>query len=142
MFCFRVNRLPGIPQLNETVRHDNIRESDRHDRRYMYVPSFALAIYKTACHAKPYLCYLYRSVQYRYLSNVCLQLASLINMWWMLMYRTLRKVTSTNMRKKHVRDSKMCCCCGCGFCCGDPTTDERIHAPVLHDASETAYWRN
>ena len=34
----------------------------------------------------------------------------------------------TTMRKKHVsRDSKMCCCCR--FCCGAPTTDERIHAP-------------
>ena len=29
----------------------------------------------------------------------------------------------------------MCCCCG-RFCCGAPTTDERIHAPVLHDASQ------
>ena len=36
--------------------------------------------------------------------------------------------------KKHVnRDSNMCWCCG-RFCCGAPTTDERIHAPVLHDA--------
>ena len=36
--------------------------------------------------------------------------------------------------KKHVsRDSKMCCCC-CRFCCGAPTTDERIHAPVLEVA--------
>ena len=62
--------------------------------------------------------------------------------WWMLLYRTLRKVTSTTMRKKHVRrDSKMCCCC-CRFCCGAPTTDERIHAPpVLHDASQIAYCR-
>ena len=41
---------------------------------YMYIPSFALPIYKTTCPAKPYL---YRSVQYRY----------------------LRKVTCTNMRK-------------------------------------------
>ena len=65
----------------------------------MYIPSFALPIYKTACHANPYLCHLYRSVQYRYLSTVCVLLASLINMWWILVYRTLRKVTSTNMRK-------------------------------------------
>ena len=43
--------------------------------------------------------------------------------------------------KKHVsRDSKMCCCC-CRFCCGAPTTDERIHAPVLHDASQIDYCR-
>ena len=60
----------------------------------------------------------------------------------MLLYGTLTKVTSTNMRKKHVRrDSKMCCCCCCRFCCGAPTTDERIHAPVLHDASQIAYCR-
>ena len=57
-----------ISQLNETVEHVNIRESDRHDRRYMYIPSFALPTYKTTCHAKPYL---YRSVQYRYLSAIC-----------------------------------------------------------------------
>ena len=59
--------------------------------------------------------------------------------WWMFLYRTLRKVTSTNVRKKYVRrDSKMCCCC-CRFCCGAPTTDERIHAPVLDDASQIDY---
>ena len=34
----------------------------------------------------------------------------------------------------------MCCCC-CRFSCGAPTTDERIHAPVLHDASQNAYCR-
>ena len=31
------------------------------------------------------------------------------------------------------------CCfqgCCCRFCCGPPTTDESIHAPVLHDASQ------
>ena len=39
----------------KTVKHDN-GESDRHDRRYMYIPSFALPIYKTTCHTKPYLC--------------------------------------------------------------------------------------
>ena len=50
------SREKTIPQLNETVKHDNIRESDRHDRRYMYIPSFALPIYKTTSHAKPYLC--------------------------------------------------------------------------------------
>ena len=43
-------------QLNETVKHDNTRESDRHDGRYMYIPSFALPMYKTTCHAKPYPC--------------------------------------------------------------------------------------
>ena len=37
-------------------------------------------------------------------------------------------------------DVKMCCCC-CRFCCGAPTTDERIHAPVLHDASLIDYCR-
>ena len=48
------------------------------------------------------------------------------------------------MKKKHARrDSKTCCCCCCccRFCCGAPTTDERIHAPVLHDASQIAYCR-
>ena len=34
-------------------------------------------MYKTTCHAKPYL---HKSVQYRYLSTVCVKLASLINM--------------------------------------------------------------
>ena len=45
--------------------------------------------------------------------------------------------------KKHVRrDSKMCCCCcWCRYCSGAPTIDERIHAPVLHDESQTAYCR-
>ena len=74
---------------------------------------------------------------------VC-NLLLLLTWWWMLLYRTLRKVTSTNMRKKHVcRDSKMCCCCCCccRFCCGAPTTDERIHAPVLHGALQVAYCR-
>ena len=45
--------------LNETVKHDKIRESDRYDGWYMYIPSFALLMYKTTCHAKPFL---YRSV--------------------------------------------------------------------------------
>ena len=40
------------------------------------IPSFALPIYKTTCDSKPYL---YRSVQYRYLITICVQLASLIN---------------------------------------------------------------
>ena len=43
----------------------------------MYIPSFALPMYNTTCHAKPYL---YTSVQYRYLITVCVKLASLINM--------------------------------------------------------------
>ena len=47
----------------------------------------------------------------------------------------------TTLRKKRAsRDSKMCCCC-CRFCCGAPTTAERIHAPVLHDASQIDYCR-
>ena len=42
----------------------------------------------------------------------------------------------STMRKKHLsRDCKMCCCC-CRSCCVAPTTDERIHPPVLHDASQ------
>ena len=43
----------------------------------MDIPSFALPMYKTTCHAKPCL---YRSVQYRYLSTVCVSLSSLISM--------------------------------------------------------------
>ena len=43
-------------------------------------------------------------------------------------------------KKEHVRlDSKMCCCCCCRFCCGAPTIDEIIYAPILHDASQIAY---
>ena len=62
-FC-SVWRSVSIPQLNETVKQ-NIREIDRHDRRYMYIPSFAFPIDNT-CPAKPYFCYLYRgSVPYR-----------------------------------------------------------------------------
>ena len=62
-FC-SVGRSVSIPQLNETVKQ-NIREIDRHDRRYMYIPSFAFPIDNT-CPAKPYFCYLYRgSVPYR-----------------------------------------------------------------------------
>ena len=142
-FCFRVNRLPGIPQLNETVKHDNIRESDRHDRRYMYIPSFPLPMYKTTCHAKPYV---YRSVQYRYLSTVSDTVCNLLlwlTWWWMLLYRTLRKVTSTNMRKNMYVVTPRCAATAAAavVCCGAPTTDERIHAPVLHDASQISYCR-
>ena len=52
-----------------------------------------------------------------------------------------QKSNEYEYEKKHVRrDSRMCCCCCCcRFCCGAPTTDERIHAPVLHDASQIAY---
>ena len=107
-FCFRVNRLPGTPQLNETVKHD-IRESDRHDRRYMYIPSFALSIYKTACHDKPYLCcccfcccwwwccycttyyWLVLLGVFSFSSNSLAKAT-----WsWMLLHRTLRKVPGT-----------------------------------------------
>ena len=58
-----------------------------------------------------------------------------------------QKSNEYEYEKKHVRrESKMCCCCCCcccccRFCCGAPTTDERIHAPVLHDASQIAYCR-
>ena len=49
-----------------------------------------------------------------------------------------KKSNEYEYEKKHARrDSKMCCCCCCcRFCCGAPTTDERINAPVLHDASQ------
>ena len=43
-------------------------------------------------------------------------------------------------KKRVSRDSKMCCCC-CRLCCGAPTTDEIIHASVLHDASQIDYCR-
>ena len=54
-----------------------------------------------------------------------------------------QKSNEYECEKKHLRrDSKMCCCCCCcRFCCGAPTTDERIHTPVLHDASQIAYCR-
>ena len=50
-----------------------------------------------------------------------------------------------NEAQTNVRgESKMCwCSCSmcCRFCCGAPTTDERMHAPVLHDASQIDYCR-
>ena len=56
--------------------------------------------------------------------------------------RNPQKSNEYEYEKKHVRrDSKMCCCCCCRFCCGASTTNERIHAPVLHDASQVAYCR-
>ena len=63
--------------------------------------------------------------------------------WWMLLYRTLRKIpgaTKVRLWQKHVSRDSMCCCY-CRLCCGAPTTDERIHAPVLHDASQIDYCR-
>ena len=60
--------------------------------------------------------------------------------WWMLLYRTLRKVTCTNMRRKMYVVTPTCVAAA-AVCCGAPTTDERIHAPVLHDASQIAYHR-
>ena len=94
------------PQLNETVKHDNIRESDRHDRRYMYIPSFALPIYKTTCHAKPYLCCLCCCCCCCcYCTTYCwLVLLGVFSFssnslakatWWWMLYRTLRKVPGT-----------------------------------------------
>ena len=116
-----------------------IRESDRHDGRYMYIPSFALP----TCTKRHVMLNLTSTrvcntgTSALYVRNLLLWIT-----WWML-YRTLRKVTNTNIRKQHLRrDSKMCCsCCCCHFCCGAPTTDERIHATVLHDASHIAYCR-
>ena len=64
--------------------------------------------------------------------------------WWMLCTEPSEKFRVRpryDYEKKHVsHDSKMCCCC-CRCCCGSPTTDERIHAPVLHDASQIYYCR-
>ena len=53
-------------------------------------------MYKTTCHAKPYL---YRSVHYRYSALYVCNLFLWLTWWWVLLYRTLRKVTSTNMRE-------------------------------------------
>ena len=201
----------------------------------MYIPSFALPIYKTTCHAKPYLCYLYRNVQYRYLAlyvcnlllflttnkttyvevvgemmkkrwssgapvhvlhgnwgtsyvykifffifrrmrytDVCFLHSRAFFSAWIDYSTTKRKMKRTAgwscsvffsflptlLRKLHgdgcctepsekfrlrprydyeknmwVVTPKMCCCCCRRFCGGAPTTDERIHASVLHDAS-------
>ena len=73
----------------------------------MYIPSFALPMYKTTCHAKPYI---YMSVQYQ-----------------------LRDVNEGVGGRLIGYCFRGCCC---RFCCGAPTTDERIHAPVLHDVSQ------
>ena len=81
----------------------------------MYIPSFALPIYKTTCPAKPYL---YRSVQYRY----------------------LRKVTCTNMRKDMYVVTPRCAAAAAvvsAVVLRRPTT-EYTH---LHDASQIAYCR-
>ena len=63
----------------------------------MYIPSFALPIYKPTCDAKPYL---YRSVQYRYLSTVCVLLASLINMVVDVFVQNPRKSNEYEYEKK------------------------------------------
>ena len=54
-----------------------------------------------------------------------------------------QKVTSTNMRKNisHVVTPRCAAAAVVSAVCGAPTTDERIHAPVLHDASQIAYCR-
>ena len=81
-------------------------------------------------------------VQYWYLSTVCVYLASLINMVVDVVVQNPQKSNEYEYEKRHVRRvSKMCCCCCCRFCCGAPTTDERIHAPVLPDASQISYCR-
>ena len=74
---------------------------------------------------------------------VCVKLASLINMVVDVVVQNPQKSNEYEYeKKKHVRrDSKMCCCCCCRFCCGAPTTGERMHAPVLHVASQIAYCR-
>ena len=54
-----------------------------------------------------------------------------------------QKVTSTNMRKNisYVVTPRCAAAAVVSAVCGAPTTDERIHAPVLHDASQIAYCR-
>ena len=63
----------------------------------MYIPSLALLMYKTTGHAKPFL---YRSVQYRYLSTVCVLLASLINMVVDVFVQNPRKSNEYEYEKK------------------------------------------
>ena len=120
----------------------------------MYIPSFALPMYKTTCHAKPYLCCCcccccYCTTYYwLVLLDVFFFFFQLSCECYMVMdvfaqnpQKSSGYDQGTTMRKKLVsRDSKMCCCC-CRFCCGAPTTDERIRAPVLHDASQIDYRR-
>ena len=60
----------------------------------------------------------------------------------MLLYRTLRKVTCTNMRKNMYVVTPRCAAAAVvSAVCGAPTTDERIHTPVLYDASQIVYCR-
>ena len=142
--------VPTLLVQTETVKHDNIRESDRHDRRYMYIPSFALPIYKTTGHAQPYVCCCccYCTTYYwLVLLGVFFLLPTLLRKLHgdgcccTEPSEKFRVRLRYDYEKKHVsRDSKMCCCC-CRFCCGAPTTDERIHALVLHDASQIDYCR-
>ena len=137
---------------------DNIRESDRHDRRYMYVPSFALPIYKTTCHDKPYLCCCcywwwwwcccccttYCWLVLLGVSFFSFQLSCESYMWWMLLYITLRKFPGTikvRLWEKTCEPWLQDVLLLPSLCCGAPTTDERVHAPVLYDASQIAYCR-
>ena len=127
-------------QLNETVKHDNNRESDRHDGRYRYIPSFALP----TCTKRHVMLNLTSTVVCNTGTSalyVC-NLLSLINMVVDAVVQNPQKSNEYEYEKKHLRrDSKMCCCCCCRFCCGAPTTAKRIHAPVLHDALQIAYCR-
>ena len=130
--------------------HDHTRESDRHDRRYMYIPSFALPMYKTTCHAKPYLCCRCFCTTYCWLV--------LFGVFFLFLPTLLRKLHGDgccctepsetfrvrpryDYEKKHVsRDSKMCCCC-CRFCFGcsdDRRKNTRTGALMIHRRLTTA----
>ena len=105
----------------------------------MYIPSFALPMYKTTCHAKPYL---YRSVHYRYSALYVCNLFLWLTWWWVLLYRTLRKVTSTNMRENiYVVTPRSAAAAAVVPAVVPRRPTKRIHAPVLHDALQIAYCR-
>ena len=50
---FRITYLAVAGIIFSAYHTWSIRESDRHDLRYMCIPSYALPIYKTTCDAKP-----------------------------------------------------------------------------------------
>ena len=67
-----------------------------------------------------------------------------------VLYRTLRKITRTNMRKDMYVVTPRCAAAAVVSAVvlrrprkeyTPPYSTERIHAPVLHDASEIAYCR-
>ena len=65
----------------------------------------------------------------------------------MLLYKTLRKVTSANMRKNMYVVTPRCAAAAAAapvvsaVVLRRPTKEYLVHAPVLHDASQIAYCR-